>query len=79
MSDESKFDTMRLIAGVEASDAFTVEDILQEFDPEYNAKAAQDPALEKEAESAPDVEETASEPAVDTPETDGDAYGAPHL
>lgn len=73
MSDESKFDTMRLIAGVEASDAFTVEDILQEFDPEYNAKAAQDAALEKEAESAPDVEETASEPAVDTLETDGDA------
>ena len=29
--DESKFDTMRLIAGAEASDLYSLEDIVREF------------------------------------------------
>ena len=40
MSDESNFDTMRLIAGAAATDEFSVEDIMQEFSPNLKPRGA---------------------------------------
>lgn len=38
--DESKFDTMRLIAGAESSNQYSLEDIMQEFSEETDAQKA---------------------------------------
>lgn len=70
MSDESKFDTMRLIAGAEATDEFSVEDIMQEFDPNYKAESNQVPDPERETEIVPDAEEPTPESVIQTVETD---------
>lgn len=48
MSEESKFDTMRLIAGAEDSDLYALDDIVQEF--------AVKPAAEEPAEEEPEAQ-----------------------
>ena len=56
MSDESKFDTMRLIAGAEDSDLYSVEDIVQEFAEQPAAEDTGQPAQAGDSDGA-DVSE----------------------
>ena len=76
--DESKFDTMRLIAGAEASDLYSLEDIVREFtdsgaqpeeteQPEQNEPATDAP--EQEAASSEDEPKNAASEAEETPDT----------
>lgn len=78
--DESKFDTMRLIAGAEASDLYSLEDIVREFtdsgaqpeeteqpeQPEQNEPATDAP--EQKAASSEDEPKNAASEAEETPD-----------
>ena len=61
MSDESNFDTMRLIAGAAATDEFSVEDIMQEFSTDGRQEAAQATDAETGNEP-PELEEAPADP-----------------
>ncbi len=75
--DESKFDTMRLIQGAEASDLYSLESIMQEFldNPERENSPKQENASDPEVqpeESKPEEAEEAEAPAP-SPEQSEDA------
>lgn len=70
--DESKFDTMRLIQGAEASDLYSLESIMQEFSdsPKQEQPAEKEPSDEKAAqpEASADASEQIEEKTAEEPE-----------
>lgn len=60
--DESKFDTMRLISGAEASDLYSLEDIVREFSTD-EPKRTEASASSRQKEEAPVIKSEEPEPA----------------
>ena len=59
--DESKFDTMRLIQGAEASDLYSLESIMQEFSRSSKQEQPAEKALSDEKAAQPEASTDASE------------------